>query len=387
MPLEPEIKLLSYRKRKSFFLLLLTVFLILLPVFIFYTSGYRISFEDKETAIISTGGMYVTADNLNVDVYIDEDKVDRPRLFRNAYYIQNLNSGLHRVVVQGVGLQTWVKVLPIDANIVTEAAAFNMPEIPHIRPISQYLNQAGQSVYIKASTSTDLFPKATTTEDFVVVTRIATSTLRVNSEYEYVKDLFVEEESTEATSTSIVTRLEEEIDRFRFSTSSITEATTTEPVFIERGTMRLIERGDDLFARFVGAGPSTPHYFCSSQSASSSISDRLGEHVASQFSEQALSTTTPLHVEGSRLCRTEIRIDRKWQKIMYYVFFPRSSDLVIIQLEDGLYVTEIDDRAWQNTQMVYPGSDFRTMVTDTNIYIEEDGNYFELLTVIPEANQ
>ena len=86
------------------------------------------------------------------------------------------------------------------------------------------------------------------------------------------------------------------------------------------------------------------------------------------------------------MCRSEIRIDRKWQQIKYYEFFPRSSDLVVLQLEDGLYVTEIDDRAWQNTQMVYPGDNFETVVTDTNIYIKEDGRYFELLTTIDEAN-
>ena len=57
-----------------------------------------------------------------------------------------------------------------------------------------------------------------------------------------------------------------------------------------------------------------------------------------------------------------------------------------MQLEDGLYVTEIDDRAWQNTQMIYPGDKFETIVTDTNIYIKEDGRYFELLTKIPVAN-
>jgi hypothetical protein len=59
---------------------------------------------------------------------------------------------------------------------------------------------------------------------------------------------------------------------------------------------------------------------------------------------------------------------------------------VVIQLQDGLYVTEIDDRAWQNTQMIYPGDNFRAVATDTNIYIEEDGKYFELVTKIDEAN-
>jgi hypothetical protein len=136
----------------------------------------------------------------------------------------------------------------------------------------------------------------------------------------------------------------------------------------------------------MGSGPSTPHYFCAPQSASTTIALRLGLHFSQQIEEQSLSTTTPLHIEGNRVCRSEIRIDRKWQAIKYYEFFPRSSDLIVLLLEDGLYVTEIDDRAWQNTQQVYPGDDFKVVVTDTNIYIKEDDKYFELLTRIDADN-
>jgi hypothetical protein len=382
MPLEPEIKLLSYKKRRSFFLVLLLIFVVSLPTFIFYTSGYRLSFENEETTIVTTGGIYITTDNLEVDVYMDEERVERPRLFRSAYYIQNLESGLHRVVVQRPGLHTWVKLLPVDSNIVTEAAAFNMPVLPHIRPIAEYTNQSGQGVYLARSTSTELFPKATTTGNFIVLTRATPATLTPSSEYEYVADLFA---SSTASSTSIITRLEEEIDRFRFATSTVAIATAT-PVYIEQGNMRLVPRDNELYARWIGSGPSTPHYFCTPQTASSTIALRLGQHFADQIEEQRLSTTTPLHVEGDRVCRTEIRIDRKWQDITYYEFFPGSSDLIVLLLEDGLYVTEIDDRAWQNTQQIYPGNNFRVFVTDTNIYIEEDEKYFELLTKIDVDN-
>lgn len=382
MPIEPEIKSLSYKSRQSFFLVLVVVFVLSLPAFIFYTSGYRLSFDNEETSIVTTGGIYITADNLGVDVYLDEEKVDKPRLFRSAYYIQNIENGLHRLVVQGPGLQTWVKVVPVDSYIVTEAAAFNMPELPYIRPIASRLNASGQGVYIvEGSTTTPLFSKATTTGSFVVVNRALPSSLRVNSEYEYVVDLFA---TSTATSNSVLNRLGEEIEKLAIAPATTTA--TTAITYIEQGDMRLVPRGDDLFARFIGDGPATPHYFCSSEHASSTIAFRLGMHVMLQMEEQRLSTTTPLHIENNRLCRTEVRLDRKWQKIKYYEFFPRSRDLVVLQLEDGLYVTEIDDRAWQNTQLIYPGDDFRTVVTDTNIYIEEDGRYFELLTEIPETN-
>ncbi len=383
MPIEPEIKTLSYESRKGFFLVLVAIFLLTLPAFIFYTSGYRLSFDNEETSIVTTGGIYITADNLGVDVYLDEERVDKPRLFRSAYYIQNIENGLHRLVVQGPGLHTWVKVLPVDSYIVTEAAAFNMPTLPYARPIAEFVNVSGQGVYVvKGSTSTPLFSKATTTGNFVVVNSASPSSLKANSEHEYAVDLFA---TTTATSTSVLNRLEEEIEKLSIPTASSSKATST-ITYTEQGNMRLVPRGDDLFARWIGDGPVTPHYFCSSEHASSTISFRLGSHVMLQMEEQRLSTTTPLHIENNRLCRTEIRLDRKWQKIKYYEFFPRSSDLVVIQLEDGLYVTEIDDRAWQNTQLIYPGDNFRTVVTDTNIYIKEDGKYFELLTEIPETN-
>jgi hypothetical protein len=237
---------------------------------------------------------------------------------------------------------------------------------------------------VEGSTTTPLFPKATTTGNFIIVNRAAPSSLRENGEYEFVVDLFAT--TSVATSTSVLNRLGEEIEKIASVPTESTTTPTTTVTFIEQGNMRLVPRGDELFARWIGEGAATPHYFCSSEHASSSIALRLGTHVMLQMEEQRLSTTTPLHIENDRLCRTEIRLDRKWQKIKYYEFFPGSSDLVVIQLEDGLYVTEIDDRAWQNTQLIYPGDSFRTVVTDTNIYIEEDGRYFELLTEIPEAN-
>ncbi len=382
--MEPEIRSLSYKKRQGFFFTLLFIFLVTLPVFIFYSSGYRLSFENEETSIVTTGGIYITADNLGVDVYLDEDKIDKPRLFRSAYYIQNIENGLHRLVVQGPGLHTWVKVLPVDSYIVTEAAAFNMPVLPHIRPIPDYVNVSGTGIYISQSTTSDMFPKATTTGNFVILKKAAPSSLLENSEFVYVEELFT---TSAASSTSIINRLEEEIERFRFSSS--TNASTSaiiEPVYVEQNNMRIVERGEDIFARWIGSGPSTPHYFCTPDQATSTVAFRYGAHIVMQMEEQRLSTTTPLHLERGRICRSEIRIDRKWQKIKYYEFFPRSSDLVVLQLEDGLYVTEIDDRAWQNTQMVYPGDKFETFVTDNNIYIKEDGRYFELMTKIDEVN-
>jgi hypothetical protein len=386
MPKEPEIQMMSYKSRTRFFKVLLLIFIISLPVFIFYTTGYRINFEDEGAMVVTTGGLYITTDELDVDVYLDEVQVDRPRLFRSAYYIQNIAAGQHRVVVQGEGLHTWVKELPVDPYIVSEAAAFNMPVTPVIRPIPEYRNATGTAVFFTASSSEELFPGTTTTVPFLVSTSTIRSPFQLNSEYDFVESLFA---TTSATTTpSLFERIEEGVELLESANLNEQATTATAMIesieFVERGDMRIVEREDELFATWIGEDSNTPHYFCVNGTASSTVAERFGEHVAAQIQMQELSLTNPLIIDDTRFCRSEIRIDRKWQAVEYYAFFPGSSDLIVLQLGDGLYVTEIDDRAWQNTQIIYPGSSFQTIVTDDSIYIEENDRYFELLTELPE---
>lgn len=381
MPDEPQIGALSKKRRHYLFLVLLTTFLVALPVMIFYTTGYRLSFENDATSIVTTGGMYVTADDLEVSVFLDDKRVDRPRLFRSAYYIQDIEAGQHRVVVQRPDLQTWVKELPIDPRIVIEVAAFNMPVIPHIRPISQFVDNSGTALYPDVASGTVMFPKATTTEAFVATTSIFTLGYQPNEEFYFVESLF---STTSTTTRSVFERIIDGVDRFRFSTTtdiSLDEATTTED-FIERGDIRLVEKDKEIYAVWLGDLRSIPHYFCVVRASTSTIAKRYGDHVSVAIDEMLTSTTTPIIFDDDRLCRPQVKLNHLAQDVYFYDFFPNSSDLVLLQLEDGLYVTEIDDRAWQNTQLLYPGNDFRVVVENDIIYINEDKYYFELITQI-----
>lgn len=160
------------RRRNFFFWTLVLVFVFLLPTMIFYTTGYRLVFDaDTETTVVTTtGGMYITTPNLDVDVYLDEEQIKQPRLFRNAYYIQNIKAGQHRIVVQAPEVHTWVKELPVDSHIVIEAAAFNMPTTPRLRPITEYVTSDGAAIYQGVGTSSAIFGVATTTEPYVFAT-------------------------------------------------------------------------------------------------------------------------------------------------------------------------------------------------------------------------
>ncbi len=375
MDSEPQIKLLSYKHRQQFFWVLLILFIVALPTMIFYTTGHRINLSDSENRIVTTGGIYVTTDNIDVDVYLDNDQVKRPRLFRSAYYIQNIEAGQHRVVVQQDGLHTWVKELPVDPYIVIEAAAFNMPTTPIIRPVTKYIS--GQTPIFRSQKEiTSMFDGATSSIPFLLATTTSTSSFTLNPEHDFVASLF---STSTATSSSVFDLFLAEVEKFGFATTS-TSTDILEDSYIEKGNIRLVEKESELYALWIGSMSSVPYYFCVNDGDTTSIASRYGAHVALQVDEHRISTTTPLYFDNDRVCRQYVKIDRKRQDVFFYDFLPGSTDLVLLQLEDGLYVTEIDDRAWQNTQKIYDGNDYQVVVNNDTVYLKEDNQYFEIIT-------
>lgn len=382
---EPQIQILPYKHRSRFFWVLVIIFLVTLPSLIFYTTGYRLSFENEETSIVTTGGMYVTTDNLEVDVYLDEEQVERPRLFRSAYYIQNINAGQHRIVVQSPDYHTWVKDLPVDSRVVIEASAFNMPVQSQLRPITLYETATGTAVYFEEDITDRVFAEATSTEPFYFSTSTATTSFQINEEFVFVESLFG---TTSSSSKSVFGRLLDEVGKFGFATATPEVATTTSTTTEEktlRGDMELIDTDGELYARWLGSEAAIPYYFCVTNTPLASTSVRYGEHVAQAIEQAEGSTSTPLILDSNRICRTQIKLDHLRQDVFYYNFFPNSSDLVLMQLQDGIYVTEIDDRAWQNTQLLYAGTDIQTVVENDVIYIRDGEHYFQIATEI-ESN-
>ncbi len=388
MPEEPQIKGLTQQRRSRFFWVLVLIFVCALPAVIFYTTGYRLSFENDETSIVTTGGIYIDTENTDVEVYIDEEQYDRPRLFQSAYYLQNTAIGQHRIVVQSAGLHTWVKELPVDPYIVTEVSAFNVPVTPRLRPITRYQNDAGVAVYFVATTGAEasIFKNATSTELALFSTSTDITQLELNPEYAFVQAIFA---SSTADVVSVFADNEPEA-RFQFAKPTLsgdaaTTSTTTAPRF-EQGDVRLVDLGWELYAQWQGSESDVPYYFCVSSSSIASTSERYGSHIAQQISLDLATTSTSsaLFTLDDRTCRTSIKLDHLQQDVYYYDFFPGSADLVLLHLENGLYVTEIDDRAWQNTQELLPGQDFTVVMQNDIIYIKRDGYYFELITEIEE---
>lgn len=375
---EPLVKPLSHSTRTWVFRGLLAVFVLVMPAFVFYAMGYRIDFSDTRN-FITVGGLYIGADADETFMFVDEEPVTNMRLFQNAAYIQNVEAGMHRVHVQGDGLHTWVKELPVYPHIVTEARAFNMPSVPQIRYIPKWVTEGGMPVYFADSESEVPFPNASTTNAIIATTSPSTAAYVQNSEYEYVRSLFT------GTSTERAEETRRAVDVFQpdfsFSEGVVTPSSTATTTQVQ-GEMRLFETRDGVYAEWIGNDRSIPYYFCVTYTSPATTTAEYGAHVYESLVEE-FGTTTDLSDErnsGTRLCRDQIRIDDGGQDVKWFGFLPTSAHHVLMLLSGGLYVVEIDDRAWQNVQLLYPGNELDVRVDGGRIYVFDGTYYFEALT-------
>lgn len=375
MPSEPLVQPLSHANRSWTFRILFIVFLLAMPVFVFYAVGYRIDFGDTRN-IVTVGGLYISADADDVEMFVDEEPVTNMRIFQQAAYIQNLEAGMHRVHVSRDGLHTWVKELPVYSHIVTEAAAFNMPLVPQIRFIPMWLDASGRPVLVGGTTLAAAFPNATTTNPVIATSTRVEVGFVANAEREYVESLF-DPETTDVEATTAASD-------FLFSddplAAQLAAATTTR----EFRNMRLFETDGEVYATWVGSERTLPFYFCVTHTSAATTTHEYGAHVYEDLvAEFATSTDlTAPSASGKRFCRETIRIDRIGQEVAWFDFMPDNEHLVLMHLDDGLYVVEIDDRAWQNVQLLYPGEDIEVRVDGGRIYIFDGTYYFEVLTEI-----
>lgn len=364
----PQVKPLSYKHRNVFFSLLAAVFFLSLPFLFLYATGY--SFNFNQSAFVSTGGLYIAVERTGAEIYINDELVRETRVFRRAFYAQGLEEKTHRVHVQKEGHHTWVKELPVYPHLVTEAQAFNLPLIPRIRVITPWQTQSGVMVLTSSST---ILENAEPANQYLFEPRAGTSTLFSNSEFVSLLSLF--EPAPTATSTKHVPAT---INNF-IPTGNPSEINTKE----WHGVKLYEDEEGSVFASFIGPRAQMPYYYCAdpfppyepatttNKGITASVAAADIAIAASFDDELALEVQT---VPSETSCDPTIRLDNKSEAISYFDFFPNSTDLVLLAQESGIYVIEIDNRAWQNRQPLLLGTGLKAIVQNGNIYVY-DGKY------------
>ncbi len=105
-------------------------------------------------------------------------------------------------------------------------------------------------------------------------------------------------------------------------------------------------------------------------------------HVYNALVASVASSSDLITKEGERLCRENIEIDRLRKTVSWFDFYPDSGDIVLLNIVDGLYAVEVDDRGWQNAQLLYPGTDLHVIQDGGRIYVHDGELYLEVFTEI-----
>ncbi len=110
---------MSNKTRKIIFLSCFFLFIIITPLTILYSQGYRIDFEDRK--IKQTGGIFLKIIPKRVDIYINEILEKRTDFFFGSALIENLLPKKYKIEIKKQGYHTWEKTLEIKEKEVTEA--------------------------------------------------------------------------------------------------------------------------------------------------------------------------------------------------------------------------------------------------------------------------
>lgn len=387
----PHVRPLPRIHRRIIFIGSLILFVVSVPIFVFYAMGYRFDFASEDTGIKKVGGIYVSSEVSDIGIYISDEPVTDMRIFQNAAYIQNLEAGMHQVHTQSEGVQTWVKNLPVFAHFVTETETFNLPLVPQIRLLTQYQTDTAASVLFESATSTT-FAFASTTNIFFQATTTATTTYQLNAEYVLVQQLVASSTEEKKELAAIQEKKEVAQEPFSFSDPSqgplLATSTTEKPTSTKQwDDVRLFQAQGDVYAQWVGKRDRVPFYYCVASSDASSTVAYYGEHVYESFVSEYGTTTDPFlsaAVVAGRYCRSTIKIDRLWQSVQWFDFVPGSTDHILMHLQDGLYVVEVDDRSWQNVQLLYPGHHLEVILSGDRIYIKDNEYYLEIFTELQQ---
>ena len=106
------------KTRVTILLVCIACFLVLAPILVLYSMGYR--FDVEKMKITATGGIYVRTYPVAEKIIIDSKTIDKPGIFSNSIFQQSLLPNSHSVLIQKTGYYDYSKSLVVKENQVTK---------------------------------------------------------------------------------------------------------------------------------------------------------------------------------------------------------------------------------------------------------------------------
>lgn len=321
-------KPLTRRQRSISMLILALLFILIAPVILLLSLGYRL---DNEFSLQKTGGIFVHSDVSNSSVFVDGEYLKDSGIFIRNTLIQDLTPNKEYLVeVHKDGYQSWVKKIFVYSSIVSEGRVLLLPNEFDKREVFQYLDEND------VATSTP--PSKTQVKP-------------TNPEYISFAALFAS--STKATSTKAIatttvataTPEEQKSDlQIFFEDLAITNFEKLPNLIVDGKEVSWLMDGD-INLYWIDDLTSIPYYYCGGE---------------------------------ERLCVKNITLD--WaDDIKRFEYLPGRNDVWIALTQNGIYAVEVDGRTQRNIQKIYEGKnlDFRLSQND-RIIIKEGARFFEI---------
>lgn len=337
-------------QRKIWFLLSVLAFLILTPLILLYTGGYRLS---DGWNITKTGGIYIYSPVSGSEIFLNDDFQKQTNILQSGVFIQNLKPVKYSALVAKEGYWPWQKKLTVEQQLVTEVHAFLIPQSPQGKTI---LRGPLDSIYAAPN-------------NLLIFEEIKNRTRKI---------VFYLPRSGE-----FLTNLSPDTAQILSSTQKISSVYPADNVIYIRRGQKTIKAEIDSGANTIKASYDTVPDNLMTDEKTLNIpaqfikydprnSLKLWKTNTNEILAEWINTNSPLPYYMHSGKETVLQSKNK---IKNQDFFPSRRDVIIYAAGNGVFAVELDGRGGRNMQPIYKGKDpnFAVFPSQKTIYILDDG--------------
>lgn len=343
--------MLTLKTRRILLLLSTIIFIIIAPLTLLYTSGYRIA---SDFSITKTGGIYVSSPVSGSEIFLNNKPQKTTNILQSGVFIQSLRPNIYSVLVGKDGYWPWQKNLEVRTQFVTEARAFLISQSPDSKILMR-----GPIVSIYASPYDDVLMLEEVRSDIKKIIFYtpkydesliprSNKSSRILASYNTIDDLFWYNKLLYIKSADDIIKISFDFDEGSF------EALYSKPPdellvvgdnnkesllvkYDKRERVRLwhnVEK-NEIWAEWLKKDTILPYYFL----------------------------------------QEKILVFKSKTEIKAFNFFPLRSDLIIFAADNGVFAMELDGRGGRMLQPIYKGKDptFAVFPSQEYVFILDNG--------------